>query len=149
MTEGPGTLPLDQKRPRVPAMSITEGSDAVRKHARTTISATSVRVSTGPAIVPGTRKEGSTSLRKEGGVTTPVNPDKLAACLTDYDRNKRTILIQGFRYGFHIRCGGEPPGQRTIPPNLKSALENPGVIGEKLDSELQLGRITGPYDSKP
>lgn len=59
----------------------------------------------------------------------------------------RRYLIDGFRFGFRVNFSGERRSQTS--PNLKAALENPDIIEQKLETELSLGRIAGPFDSSP
>lgn len=68
---------------------------------------------------------------------TPVRPDKLA-----FD-----FLIKGFLHGFSIQYFGSVVAMRS--PNLKSALDNPASVNDKLSKELTAGRIVGPFDVPP
>ena len=81
-------------------------------------------------------------------VTTPVRVSRLSAWLTDYDRDISEHLIEGFTHGFHI-----PSSILAIPPtdytNHRSAMEHPHTISAKLQQELFLNRISGPFDHPP
>ena len=73
---------------------------------------------------------------------TPVRPDKLAFCLQGYNNR-----IFDFLHGFSIRYFGSVVVMRS--PNLKSALDNPASVNDKLSKELTAGRIVGPFDFPP
>lgn len=63
------------------------------------------------------------------------------------DREAARELGEGFSVGFRIPCS-----LTAIPPmakNLRSALQNPGVVSEKLAKEVALGRMSGPFATKP
>lgn len=63
------------------------------------------------------------------------------------DRKAALLITEGFREGFKIPCS-----LAVVPPvarNLKSALQHPGVVGEKLEKEVALGRMGGPFEAKP
>jgi len=80
-------------------------------------------------------------------LATPVNPKVLNALLSGYPEGEKDFLVQGFTYGFRIPFKGE------IPPlcqkNLQSALQHPSVIDNKLEKEIQKGRIAGPFTAPP
>lgn len=78
---------------------------------------------------------------------TPVRWKILDKYLEGYPTNLRRYLIDGFRYGFRVNYSGERCSQTS--PNLKAALESPDIIEQKLETELSLGRIAGPFDSSP
>lgn len=64
-----------------------------------------------------------------------------------YQSDLRQYIIDGFRFGFRINFSGERCSQTCS--NLKTALDNPDVLQEKLNAELAMGRIAGPFDSSP
>lgn len=78
---------------------------------------------------------------------TPINSKQLEVYLEGYDENKKQYLLQGFRNGFSLEYQG--PRDPFSCPNLKSALENPKVIEDKIKKELECNRIEGPFDIKP
>lgn len=78
---------------------------------------------------------------------TPVIPKTLDCYLDGYDENIRQQLLQGFTEGF--RLGYEGPNKNLVSKNLKSANDNPEIISQKMDSEMQANRIAGPFDSPP
>ena len=76
---------------------------------------------------------------------TPVKWDVLQFFLEGYDSDKTEYLVNGFRNGFQLHYEGERDFQES--PNLKSAVDNPEIVGHKLQKELALGRIAGPFFS--
>lgn len=56
-------------------------------------------------------------------------------------------LLNGFSYGFSIRCAGVRKSR--IARNLQSALEQPMVMSVKLEKEWSAGRIVGPFAVPP
>ncbi|XP_077338353.1 uncharacterized protein LOC143983017 [Lithobates pipiens] len=79
---------------------------------------------------------------------TPVNLGRMLPFLNRYpDGEAARGLILGFRDGFRIPCslGGVPPLAR----NLRSALDHPGVVDDKLGKEVALGRMGGPFEVQP
>ena len=63
------------------------------------------------------------------------------------DRAAADILANGFRDGF--RLGYQGVRAQRDSPNLKSVQLDPGAIRRKLDNEIELGRIVGPFSSRP
>ena len=61
---------------------------------------------------------------------TPVRPDRLTFYLKGYNNVTSDYLIQGFLHGFSIRYFGSPLAIRS--PNLKSAMDNPTSVNDKL-----------------
>ena len=59
----------------------------------------------------------------------------------------RATLIHGFLYGFSLDYVG--PRAPSTCNNLRSATQNPAAVNEKLEKELHLGRIAGPFDASP
>ena len=129
------------------AMLITRGRDAAG-HVATTTHVTSATMITGPCTVPNdlqldvTRSKGS-----PGELPTPVNENKLARYLQGYDEVLSTFIIHGFREGFIIPFEGNLIV--TSPTNLRSALQQPDIVEAKLQTELEAGRIAGPFTSPP
>ena len=63
------------------------------------------------------------------------------------DRAAALSLERGFSVGFSIPCK-----LAVVPPvarNLRSALQHPEVVSEKLRKEVALGRMGGPFVSPP
>ncbi|MEW8548012.1 MAG: reverse transcriptase domain-containing protein [Candidatus Thiodiazotropha sp.] len=78
---------------------------------------------------------------------TPVKWEMLRRWLIGYPKDKADFLISGFKQGFKL--GYEGPRCYQTSPNLKSALDKPDIVFDKITSELQAGRISGPHQSKP
>ena len=78
---------------------------------------------------------------------TPVKWEMLQYWLTEYPKDKADFLISGFKYGFKL-CYEGPRGSQTS-PNLKSALDKPDIVREKIAAELHAGHISGPHRVKP
>ena len=57
------------------------------------------------------------------------------------------LLLNGFIYGFRVGYAG--PRLPRESPCLASALERPEVVHKKLDSEIALGRMAGPFFERP
>ena len=65
-----------------------------------------------------------------------------------YDGLKSQYLINGFRSGFQIGCF-DLPLQKDVVTNMKCAFEFSHVIDKKLQRELALDRILGPFNEQP
>ncbi|XP_062590566.1 uncharacterized protein LOC134252145 isoform X1 [Saccostrea cucullata] len=96
-----------------------------------------------PQLVPNPLKKTKSSSQ----LPTPINHEKLAEYLKGYDKEKIAYLIDGFKNGFHLEYEGERGFQFSS--NLKSALENPHVVSQKIAKELHGGRIAGPFTELP
>ena len=80
---------------------------------------------------------------------TPIAVPNLSTLLAGYDNIKKKILIDGLSRGFVI-----PSTIATNPPkfgytNHKTVTENRELVQSKIDRELSLGRISGPFDNAP
>ncbi len=81
---------------------------------------------------------------------TPVNFPILSTWLhryKDIHPANSIRLYNGFKYGFRIQYTG-PPGPRNA-PNLKSAHSHPQIIKQKLQKEIDAGRLGGPFITTP
>ena len=78
---------------------------------------------------------------------TPVKADRFEALLAGYTPALKTLLVNGFRYGFRISYIGELSPFES--PNLQSALQNPDVVSGKLMKEIEAGRVVGPFKAPP
>lgn len=79
---------------------------------------------------------------------SPINVNNLKLCLQEYCKHDdATLLANGFEQGFKI----EYSGQRTAFEcrNLKSAYEHKTELLEKINKEILLGRIAGPFSAPP
>ena len=79
--------------------------------------------------------------------STPIKVDKLQLYLKGYPARSQQYLLNGFHFGFSIDYVG--PRQNFSSKNLLSAITNPKAVDNKLDKEIQLGRIVGPFDTRP
>ncbi len=79
---------------------------------------------------------------------SPINVQALANKLKLYpDRNAAKILLDGFTFGFRLAYKGER-SQRDS-DNLKSISNLHDRALEKLEKEIKLGRMAGPFGSRP
>lgn len=78
---------------------------------------------------------------------TPVKVKRLEYLLEHYDPCLKSFLTDGFSQGFRIGFLGERRAIDCI--NLKSALDQPDILKNKLDKEREAGRIAGPFNKPP
>ena len=73
----------------------------------------------------------------------------LSWLLDGYDSEKKQTLIEGFTHGFVIpsTIGSDPPKRGYI--NHKTVYQDPEITRQKLDKELSLNRIAGPFRYPP
>ena len=76
-------------------------------------------------------------------VPTPVQWAPLSRYLDGYDEQEKSYIITGFQDGFKIDFIGQQNSQ--VSPNLKTALEHPEIVTEKIEKERGAGRIAGPF----
>ena len=79
---------------------------------------------------------------------TPTKLVRMLPFLRTYDKHTEgEKLIEGFKNGFSLGFSGErvPMSAR----NLKSAYEYPQIVRKKIEKEVQLGRIVGPFSAPP
>jgi hypothetical protein len=57
------------------------------------------------------------------------------------------LLSFGFKYGFKLHYEGSRRLIKT--KNLKSVMQNPLAVKEKIENEIQNGRIAGPFSKRP
>ena len=79
---------------------------------------------------------------------TPVNPEHLTKLLQGHS-NQQLVneVVNGFRHGFSLKYNG--PHEGRVHCNLKSAFQFPKQLQQCLDKEVSLGRMLGPFQSKP
>ena len=127
--------------PRDSASSSTEPS-ATREIAG---SNTSVANATGTTLNTSARS----SSQETPGVITPLRSSRLEVALQGYDPQLVQELLEGFRHGFRIHSDiNSDPGTGGYANHL-SAIENEQFLQEKLDKEMALGRISGPFQQIP
>ena len=74
--------------------------------------------------------------------------DKLSGYLKHYpDANAALLLRTGFTKGFRLNYTG--PRVHVTSNNLKSAVEHHSSLLEKVNKEIMLGRIMGPFSQLP
>ena len=67
--------------------------------------------------------------------------------MSGYDQTLKLYLYNGFKYGFSIHNNISVP--QPPPNNLKSANQLPHIVDSKLNKEMSLGRIAGPFQQQP
>lgn len=79
---------------------------------------------------------------------TPVNVSELTTLLQNYPNiTVADQLLHGFTFGFSLNYMG-PRGPVSC-KNMVSASENKDQLLAKLNKEIELGRIFGPFDVPP
>lgn len=77
--------------------------------------------------------------------STPVKVETMCPYLSVYqNKSIANELKNGFRFGFYLHYEGP-----RISTNLVSVKDHPKVVKEKIDKEIALGRIAGPFNYKP
>lgn len=80
-------------------------------------------------------------------IVTPVNVNRLDRWLQGYAHEYKCFIIGGFAAGFSIPYQGKR--QFRMSKNLKSANENLSMLKGKIQIEIDLGRIAGPFNATP
>ncbi len=78
-------------------------------------------------------------------IQTPVKVDRLAKLLVKFPL--ADYVVDGFTNGFHINFKGDH--QPLTLHNAASATLNPEAVAKKIRSELEAGRIAGPFTEVP
>ena len=78
---------------------------------------------------------------------TPVLVEQFKRELQGYDSSLAEYLTSGFENGFSL-CS-DAPRVNLICKNLKSAIENPMIVSEKISKEISAGRVAGPFAEPP
>lgn len=78
-------------------------------------------------------------------MVTPIKVKILSSFIKNYQYND--YLVQGFSSGFKIGYLG--PRTASTSSNLKSCMENPDLVLQKLQVELHAKRIKGPFPYPP
>ncbi len=82
------------------------------------------------------------------GVSTPLIPAELGKLLHNYNQAERNYLLQGVTQGFHLEVPPQHWGAREA-ENLPSAIKFPKLVWDKIQKEVMLGRVAGPYLTCP
>ena len=80
-------------------------------------------------------------------IVAPLKVSKLTQWLDGYDANVAQFVINGFEFGFKIPYFGSRCFQKTR--NLKSALDYLPVLHQKIQIEIDAGRVVGPFQEPP
>ena len=78
----------------------------------------------------------------------PINAHRLQAFLKGYNSELRDLLYKGLTQGFIIPSSYANTTLSSY-TNHRSALDQPAVVTEKINKELLLGRIAGPFSKPP
>jgi len=78
---------------------------------------------------------------------TPINTQSLAILSQNYNKLEAEFLNSGFNNGFSLHYLGPRDGREA--KNLKSAMENPDILEQKIKNEINEGRVAGPFKTKP
>ena len=78
---------------------------------------------------------------------TPINLDNLKQELVGYDPVKAAQIFNGFANGFQLHYSGEHTPRDA--KNLKSARSNPEIVKQKIQAEIDAGRVAGPFSLRP
>ena len=84
---------------------------------------------------------------ESGALPTPIRAHRLAHWLTGYDADTAKFLLDGVKEGFRIGFEGSLLGE--VPPNLKSAVDQPHQVTEHTQKELAAHRVIGPFKQPP
>ncbi len=90
-------------------------------------------------------------LRHDQYCPTPINIDRLNDLLSGYDQQKHLYIIEGLCNGFNLQRDTHLTSQApvtSIPKNHASALRHPDIVKKKLQDEVAVGRLTGPFLTK-
>ena len=78
---------------------------------------------------------------------TPINLENLRQELIGYDHDKATAIFNGFSFGFPLYYSGSRVP--TDSKNLKSANMQPDIVRKKIQAEVDVGRVAGPFQNRP
>ena len=84
---------------------------------------------------------------EKADITTPIKSEILDYYLEGYDEEDRTLLVDGFRYGFDLHCLLKKLS--TTAKNDISVVLHPEAAQKLIQAEIDKGRIKGPYDKLP
>lgn len=76
---------------------------------------------------------------------TPVKVSTINKLLSGY--HDAEYIIKGFTHGFRVNFEG--PGQSLKSKNSRSALHHQDIVSQKIEKEIKLDRIAGPFDTAP
>lgn len=80
--------------------------------------------------------------------SSPIQVNKLTRLLADYPENEHSCkLLDGFQNGFRLQYSG--PRVAADAPNLLSVQQNPLTALNLVLKEVELGRMAGPFITRP
>jgi len=85
--------------------------------------------------------------QSRNAINTPINVKVLSVFLSGFPPKAASALLHGFTEGFALNYQGSHESRESA--NHKSALSMPEFVSKKLQSELSLGRIAGPFRHPP
>lgn len=85
--------------------------------------------------------------RTKLNLPTPINVSILESYLTHYRTVDKAVLIDGFTRGFKLHYEGQR--KSLVSNNLPSFNDNMVVGRQKVQAEINLGRMAGPFSVKP
>ena len=94
-------------------------------------------------------KGATTTNSLPNSLPTPINALRLQTYLNGFPFTKRSTLIHGIRRGFSLQSSITSPPSPSSYENHQSALQHTEVVSMKLQNELILGRIAGPFTEPP
>lgn len=77
----------------------------------------------------------------------PIRLEKLEDELKYYECPEASEILDGFRNGFPLNYTG--PRVATDARNLRSARRDPEVVKQKIQAEISVGRVAGPFKTRP
>ena len=79
---------------------------------------------------------------------TPIKVNQLSELLQHHpDSDKVQYVIQGLWHGFDLEYSG--PFEPRTPDNLSTETQDPQLIKDKLQKEVKLGHMVGPFKEPP
>ena len=83
-------------------------------------------------------------------MVTPINADKLQAELHSYPNQARaSYVLSDIRSGFRLGFDASRLTLKSASTNMHSSTLHPAVIDDYLHTELQKGRVAGPFSTPP
>ena len=83
-------------------------------------------------------------------MVTPINADKLQAKLHSYPNQARaSYVLSDIRSGFRLGFDASRLTLKSASTNMHSSTLHPAVIDDYLHTELQKGRVAGPFSTPP
>ena len=152
----PNTSGTDSARPTT-TKTLTASQTPTANTATDAISAKALTRATsthGPRAPPGgprPHQEGITASKTTGGehslpLPTPVKATLLRKMLSN-NFPKKEYLVRGFTEGFSLNFEGQRVG--LLAENSATVRRNVNVALDKINKEINLGRIAGPFNSIP